>query len=81
MIIPHGFHDVHGIGKWLGSQPTLIPWIPYGIPGGVHGFQVDSIWIIPGKVKTSLLPNLELYLILALRVGQILTEYQGSPTH
>ena len=48
-----GFHDVHGTMNWLWSQPTLIPWIPHGIPHGFHGFQVDSIWIIPGKVKTS----------------------------
>jgi len=47
------FHDVYGIRNWLGPLPTSIPWIPYGIPGGFHGFQVDSIWIIPGKVKTS----------------------------
>ena len=53
MIIPYGFHNVHGTMNWLWSQPTLIPWIPHGIPHGFHGFQVDSIWIIPGKVKTS----------------------------
>ena len=53
MIIPHGIHDVHGTMNWLWSQPTLIPWIPDGIPDGFHGFQVDSIWIILGKVKTS----------------------------
>ena len=27
-----GIHDVYGITNWLGSQPTLIPWIP----GGFH---------------------------------------------
>jgi hypothetical protein len=30
----------------------LIPWIPYGIPDGFLGFQVDSIWNNLGKVKT-----------------------------
>jgi hypothetical protein len=53
MIIPYGIHDVYGKRNWLGSEPKLIPWIPYGIYGGFHGFQVDSIWINPGKVKTS----------------------------
>jgi len=53
MTIPYGIHHVYGIRNWLGPQPTLIPWIPYGISGGFHGFQVDSIWINPGKVKTS----------------------------
>ena len=53
MIILYGIHDVHGTMNWLWSQPTLIPWIPHGIPHGFHGFQVDSIWIILGKVKTS----------------------------
>ena len=53
MIIPYGIHDVHGTMNWLWSQPPLNPWIPHGIPHGFHGFQVDSIWIIPGKVKTS----------------------------
>ncbi|EDR13461.1 uncharacterized protein LACBIDRAFT_322419 [Laccaria bicolor S238N-H82] len=28
---------------------ALIPWIPYGIPGGFHGFQMESIWNNPGK--------------------------------
>ena len=55
MIIPYGIHDVHGTMNWLWSQPTLNPWIPHGIPHGFHGFQVDSIWIIPGKVKTSIM--------------------------
>jgi hypothetical protein len=41
------------IRNWLRPQPMLIPWIPYGIPDGFHGFQVDSIWNNPGKVKTS----------------------------
>ncbi|EDR07907.1 uncharacterized protein LACBIDRAFT_327688 [Laccaria bicolor S238N-H82] len=31
IIIPHGFHVVHGRRKWLGPQPTLIP---YGITWG-----------------------------------------------
>jgi hypothetical protein len=53
MIIPHGIHDVHGTTNWLRLQPTLIPWIPHGIPDGFHGFHMDSIWINPGKVKTS----------------------------
>ena len=44
---------VHGIRNWLGSWPTFIPWIPYGIPDGFHGFHMDSIWNNPGKVKTS----------------------------
>ena len=38
MIIPYGIHDVHGTMNWLWSQPTLIPWIPHGIP---HGFHMD----------------------------------------
>ena len=41
IFIPHGIHDVHGIRNWLGSQPTFIPWIPYGIPG-------DSTDAVPG---------------------------------
>jgi hypothetical protein len=53
MIIPYGIHDVHGTTNWLRLQPTLIPWIPHGIPDGFHGFHMDSIWINPGKVKTS----------------------------
>ena len=57
MISPHGIHDVHGTMIWLWSQPTLIPWIPDGIPDVFHGFQVDSICIIPGKVKTSSLAS------------------------
>jgi hypothetical protein len=54
MIIPYGIHDVHGTTNWLRLQPTLIPWIPHGIPDGFHGFHMDSIWINPGKVKTSM---------------------------
>ena len=50
MIIPYGIHDVHGTMNWLWSQPTFIPWIPHGIADGFH---MDSIWINPGKVKTS----------------------------
>ena len=53
ILIPHGIHDVHGIRNWLGSQPTFIPWIPYGIHDGFHGFHMDSIRNNPGKVKTS----------------------------
>ena len=53
ILIPHGIHDVHGIRNWLGSQPTFIPWIPYGILDGFHGFHMDSIWNNLGKVKTS----------------------------
>jgi hypothetical protein len=53
MIIPYGIHDVHGTTNWLRLQPTLIPWNPHGIPDGFHGFHMDSIWINPGKVKTS----------------------------
>ena len=36
-----------------GSQSTFIPWIPYGIHDGFHGFHMDSIRNNPGKVKTS----------------------------
>jgi hypothetical protein len=50
---PYGIHDVHGTTNWLRLQPTLIPWNPHGIPDGIHGFHMDSIWINPGKVKTS----------------------------
>ena len=53
MIIPYGIHDVHGTMNWLWSQLTFIPWIPHGIGDGFHGFHMDSIWINPGKVKTS----------------------------
>ena len=53
ILIPHGIHDVHGIRNWLGSQPTFIPWIPYGIHDGFHGFHMDSIRNNLGKVKTS----------------------------
>ena len=53
ILISHGIHDVHGIINWLGSQPTFIPWIPYGIPDGFHGFHMDSIRNNLGKVKTS----------------------------
>ena len=53
ILIPCGIHDVHGIRNWLGSQPTVIPWIPYGILDGFHGFHMDSIQNNPGKVKTS----------------------------
>ena len=53
ILIPHGIHDVHGIRKWLSPQPTFIPWIPYGIHDGFHGFHMDSIRNNPGKVKTS----------------------------
>ena len=52
--IPYGIHDVHGTMNWLWSQPTLIPWIPHRIADGFHGFHMDSIWINPGKVKTSM---------------------------
>ena len=31
IIISHGIYDVHRISNWLGHQPTLIPWITYGI--------------------------------------------------
>ena len=55
ILIPCGIHDVHGIRNWLGSQPTFIPWIPYGIPHGFHGFHMDAIWNNLGKVKTSII--------------------------
>jgi len=52
--IPYGIHDVHGTINWLRPQPTVIPWIPHGIPDGFHGFHMDSIRNNPGKVKTSM---------------------------
>jgi len=60
MIIPYGIHDVHGTINWLRPQPTVIPWIPHGIPDGFHMEylmdSMDSIWNNLGKVKTSPLP-------------------------
>src|SRR6267143_2054425 len=53
MSIPYGFHSGYGMRKWLGSQPKSFhmdsmewTWNPYG-------FHMDSIWINPGRVKTS----------------------------
>src|SRR6267143_4131571 len=39
MSIPYGFHSAYGMRKWLGPQPK--------------SFHMDSIWINPGRVKTS----------------------------
>ena len=63
MTTPHGIHDVHGIRNWLGSQPTFIPWIPYRIPDGFHGFHMDSIWNNLGKVMTSQWATWPLHLV------------------
>ena len=49
--------------NWLGSQRTFIPWIPYRIPDGVHGFHtaqpgegndllVFSSWYLPSSNVT-----------------------------
>ena len=46
MDIPYGFHSGYGMKKWLGCQPKKSPY-------GVHGMRVESIWKIPGSVKTS----------------------------
>src|SRR6266446_2776074 len=53
MSIPYGFHSGYGMRKWLGPQPKSFhmdsmewTWNPYG-------FHMDSIWINPGRVKTS----------------------------
>ena len=55
MSIPYGFHSGYGMRKWLGPQPKSFhmdsmewTWNPYGI-------HMDSIWINPGRVKTSVL--------------------------
>ncbi len=54
MSIPYGFHSGYGMRKWLGPQPKSFhmdsmewTWNPYG-------FHMDSIWINPGRVKTSI---------------------------
>src|SRR6267378_2256336 len=54
MSIPYGFHSGYGMRKWLGPQPKSFhmdsmewTWNPYGI-------HMDSIWINPGRVKTSI---------------------------
>src|SRR6266567_6661207 len=51
--IPGGIHRACGIKKWLWPQPKVIPWNPYGMTGGFHGFHMDSTWITWGSVKTS----------------------------
>ena len=55
MTIPGGIHRACGIKKWLWPQPKVIPWNPYGMTGGFHGFHMDSTWITWGSVKTSIL--------------------------
>src|SRR6266567_3777400 len=52
-MIPGGIHRACGIKKWLWPQPKVIPWNPYGMTGGFHGFHMDSTWITWGSVKTS----------------------------
>src|SRR6266702_2783276 len=54
MSIPYGFHSGYGMRKWLGPQPKSFhmdsmewTWNPYGI-------HMNSIWINPGRVKTSI---------------------------
>ena len=42
MVIPYGIHSVHGMRKWLEPQPKAIPWIPYGMTGGVHMESIGS---------------------------------------
>jgi hypothetical protein len=61
MSIPWPFHDYsiwnhseYGMRKWQGPQPKSfhmdsMEWIWNG-----YGFHMDSIWINPGRVKTSL---------------------------
>ena len=44
--IPYGLHSGYGMKKWLGCQPKNSPY-------GVHGMGLESIWNIPGSVKTS----------------------------
>ena len=53
MTIPGGIHRACGIKKWLWPQPKVIPWNPYRMTGGFHGFHMDSTWITWGSVKTS----------------------------
>ena len=60
----HGFHPpFHGIHLKNVWSPSPIPWKKYGVHPPFHGFHLkilestphsmDSIWIIPGRVKYS----------------------------
>ncbi|KAF8811182.1 hypothetical protein BYT27DRAFT_7208624 [Phlegmacium glaucopus] len=40
MTIPYGIHSDYGMGKWLGTEPKVIP---YGIHGMADGFHMDNM--------------------------------------